>query len=471
MTNLVAVDDFRSGGQGQQTRAFRHEVKAYLERYPETQHVDILLNDLNGIFRGKRIPVTSLARLENGCYFPASLYAMDILGDTVAEAGLGQISGEPDNLCLPIAETLIPCVSDPDHHAQLLLSMCDQDGTPFSIEPRNILNSLWQQLLHRGLSPVVAVEMEFYLIDKKRDAGGFLQPPCLPGTDHLRVHSQLYSVDNLDCFADVLNDIDRLAQLQGIPAEGALAEASPGQFEINLRHTGAVLTACDHAIQLKRLVRQVAANHGVEATFMAKPYVAWAGSGMHIHLSMLDAKGQNVFVCADGSSSSLMKSALAGMIDLMPGSMALLAPNVNAWRRFQMDTVVPLQACWGVNNRTVALRIPCSDKINHRVEYRVAGADANPYLVMAVIFSGILHGLDHALPLPAPVAGNAHRAKGISLPIRQSDALNAFEQCLALQRLLGERFSFVWQRCKQWELTRFERLITATEIDWMLKNA
>lgn len=471
MTNLVEVKDFTRHSEEKRTSAFQQEVSAYLERHPQTQFVDILLNDLNGVFRGKRIPVTNLSKLEKGCYFPASVFAMDILGNTVEAAGLGQALGEPDNICVPVEGSLIPSAADPENLAQILLTMRNQDGTPFDVEPRNVLNHLWQQLRNRGLFPVVAVELEFYLVDKKRDAGGFIQPPCAPGSDERNLQSQVYSVDNLNHFADVLRDIDELARLQGIPADGALAEASPGQFEINLHHTRNVLNACDHAVQLKRLVRQVAENHGMNATFMAKPYEEYAGSGMHIHISMLDAADHNAFAGDDGSDSPLLKRALAGMIDLMPASMALLAPNVNAYRRFLPEAFVPLQASWGHNNRTVALRIPCGERENHRIEYRVAGADANPYLVVAAVLAGILHGLDNALPLPPAVTGNGHQAEGNPLPIRQSDALCEFEENAALQQLLGDRFASVWHSCKHHEMMHFERLITATEIDWMLKNA
>lgn len=471
MTNIVEVEDFTRHSEQKRTSAFQNEVQAYLERHPETQYVDILLNDLNGVFRGKRIPFANLTKLEKGCYFPASVFAMDILGNTVEEAGLGQALGEPDNICIPVEGTLIPSAADPQHLAQVLLTMRNQDGTPFDVEPRNVLNHLWQQLRNRGLFPVVAVELEFYLVDKKRDAEGFIQPPCAPGSDERNMQSQVYSVDNLDHFSEVLSEIDTIAKQQGIPADGALAEASPGQFEINLHHTRNVLSACDHAVQLKRLVRQVAENHGMTATFMAKPYEEYAGSGMHVHISVLDAADHNAFACDDGSNSPLLKRALAGMIDLMPASMALLAPNVNAYRRFLPDAFVPLQASWGHNNRTVALRIPCGDIDSHRIEYRVAGADANPYLVMAAILAGMLHGIDNQLPLPPAITGNGHEADGNPLPIRQSDALYEFEQSTPLQKLLGERFGFVWHSCKHHELMHFERLITATEIDWMLKNA
>ncbi|STV83521.1 Gamma-glutamyl-putrescine synthetase [Klebsiella pneumoniae] len=227
----------------------------------------------------------------------------------------------------------------------------------------------------------------------------------------------------------MLNDIDELAKLQLIPADGAVAEASPGQFEINLHHTDNVLDACDDALALKRLVRLMAEKHKMHATFMAKPYEEHAGSGMHIHISMLNNKGENVLVDGDGEDSALLKRALAGMIDLMPASMALLAPNVNSYRRFQPGMYVPTQASWGHNNRTVALRIPCGERQNHRVEYRVAGADANPYLVMAAIFAGILHGLDNPqLPLQEEVEGNGLEQEGLPFPIRQSDALWEFMQ-------------------------------------------
>ncbi|ELY4299675.1 glutamine synthetase [Cronobacter turicensis] len=470
-THIVAVENVVHHSEERRTSAFAREVNAYLERYPLTEYVDVMLTDLNGCFRGKRIPVTGLLKIEKGCYFPASVFAMDILGNVVEEAGLGQDLGEPDRRCVPVAGSLVPSATDPEYLGQLLLTMQDEDGTPFDVEPRNVLNRLWQQLRQRGLRPVVAVELEFYLIDRQRDAEGYLQPPCAPGTQDRNTQSQVYSVDNLDRFADVLSDIDELARMQQIPADGAVAEASPGQFEINLHHTDNVLQACDHALALKRLVRLVAEKHGMQATFMAKPYEEHAGSGMHIHISIVDDNGQNVLALPDGDDSALLKQALAGMIDMMPASMALLAPNVNSYRRFQPGMYVPTQASWGHNNRTVALRIPCGDRDSHRVEYRVAGADANPYLVMSAVLAGIVHGLENDLPLPEAVEGNGLEQEGTPFPIRQSDALYEFQVHPAMRERLGARFCEVFHACKNDELIQFERLITETEIEWMLKNA
>ncbi|NDL62291.1 glutamine synthetase family protein [Acerihabitans arboris] len=454
------------------TSAFQREIAAYLERHPRTQHVDILLTDLNGSFRGKRIPLAGLSDIESGCYFPASVFAINLYGNTVEEAGLGQEKGEPDHVCVPVAGTLVPSAADPDATAQLLLTMLDEDGTPFDVEPRNVLNRIWQALRARGLFPVAAVELEFYLVDRARDASGLPQPPCAPGTGDRHTRCQVYSLDNLDLFAGVLNDIERLAAVQGLPAAGAVAESSPGQFEINLQHGDNLPAVCDQALQLKRLVRLVAEHHGMNATFMAKPYEAFAGSGMHIHISLRDGLGHNVLSDGRGRHSALMCDALAGMLDLMPASMALLAPNVNAFRRFQPGMYVPVQANWGYNNRTVALRIPCGGGDNHRVEYRAPGADANPYLVMAAVLAGVLHGLDNAPPLPEAVTGNGgDEGQGESLPLRQCEALRVFKDDRRLPRLLGERFCQVYHACKYAELSHFERLVTETEIDCMLKNA
>ncbi|WP_245879595.1 glutamine synthetase family protein [Zobellella endophytica] len=450
---------------------FEQEVANYLAQYPDTQYVDVLLTDLNGIFRGKRLPVGALDKLEAGCFFPGSVFAMDFRGNVVEETGIGQDIGEPDLPCYPIADTLVPSACDPDTVAQLLLTMVTEDEQPFPLEPRNVLARVWEKVKARGLRPVVALELEFYLVDRDRDDSGRLQPPCSPLTQKRDTYSQVYSVDNLNNFADILAEIDNLAIQQGLPADGAVAEAAPGQFEINLNHTDDVLAACDQALALKRLIKLVAEQHEMDATFMAKPYQEHAGSGLHVHISVVDDQGDNLFADAAGEDSALLHLALSGMLDLMPDSMALLAPNMNSFRRFQPGMYVPTQASWGHNNRTVALRIPCGDDDARRIEYRVAGADANPYLVMAAILAGLLHGLDNTLPLPAPVVGNGLEQEGVPFPTRQSEALQALTESQPLRRYLGDAFVEVYHTCKYDELLEFERRITDIELEWMLKNA
>ena len=268
----------------------------------------------------------------------------------------------------------------------------------------------------------------------------------------------------------MLGDIDRLAKLQGIPTDGALAEASPGQFEINLHHTRNVLSACDHALQLKRLVRQVAENHGMTATFMAKPYEEYAGSGMHVHVSMLDAADHNAFACDDGSDSPLLKRALAGMIDLMPASMALLAPNVNAYRRFIPESYVPLQASGATTTAPWRCAFPAAISIT------AALSIASPVRTLTPAGDG---GDFRRHSARAGYSADAARAGYRQRPhVGRHAAAGASERGAGRvrakprpARAAGERFSFVWHSCKHHELMQFERLITATEIDWMLKNA
>jgi len=437
---------------------FRKEVDLYLQRFPETEHIDIYLNDLNGQFRGKRLPVSALLSLEKGCYFPHSIYAMDLDGHVIEESGLGQQAGEPDRLCVPVPGTLKPCAKDPQHHAQLLLTMKNAEGGACELEPRVILQQILKRLHQLGYYPVIAAELEFYLHDPRQAIG-----------EPLDACSQSFSVDAPERHEALLNDIEQQAILQGLPLTGVVAESSPGQYELNLQHSVKVLEACDQVLALKRLTRQVAEKHHQHASFMAKPSAHAAGSGLHFHISLQDAQGNNHFASAPGELSTSMKQALSGMLALMPASMAVFAPNINAFRRFRQGMHVPLSASWGHNNRTVALRLPCADSANQRIEYRLAGADANPYLVVATILCGVLHGLQQDLPLPAAAAGNGYQNdQAMPLPLNQQQALSQFKQNNVLSEMLGHSFSDLWYTCKMAELRHFEEQVTEAEMSWML---
>lgn len=440
--------------------AFRQEVENYLKHYPATEHVDIFLNDLNGCIRGKRISVSELSSLEKGCYFPLSVYAMDLDGHVIEESGLGQSLGDPDRLCVPVSGALKPCAKDPEHHAQVLLTMKNPDGTPCEIEPRVVLERVLHRLHSRGLFPVVAAEVEFYL--REQDLSGSHE-------EVLNTPSHCLSVDAPEAHSGLLNDIELHAKIQKIPLTGIVAEASAGQYELNLRHTDNVLEACDHVQTLKRLIRQVAEKHHQTATFMAKPYASSSGSGLHFHISLQDAMGCNKLASEFGELSLHMKKALAGMLSLMPASIAILAPNVNSYRRFGPGMHVPLHASWGYNNRSVALRLPCADRDNQRIEYRIAGADANPYLVMATILSGILHGLDNDFPLTSPEEGhNSAHQHAAAFPLSQQSALDLFNENIPLKELLGAKFCDVWSICRRENIKEFEKHITEKELEWHL---
>ena len=415
------------------------EVADYLERYPQTKHVDVYLNDINGTMRGKRLSVESMLSLEKGCYFPLSVYSMDQKGNIAAP-----LYDEPDRLCVPVAGSLRPCPQDPEHTARILLTMKDSDGNPCPLEPRAILQNVVARFHQHGLFPVIAPEIEFYL------TGQGDRDPQNQGCFHM---------DASPAHAALFDELEQLAHLQRIPLSGVVAEAEPGQYELNLKHSQRVVEVCDNVLALRRLTRYVAEKHGLQANFMAKPFSQLSGSGLHIHFSLNDSRGENVFASPVNALSSMMRLCIAGQLALMPASVAILAPGVNAFRRLRKNLTEPVFNSWGYNTRSAALRIPCSDESNRRIEYRLAGADANPYLVAATILTGMLYGLEHIDEgdLPEPQHDQPE------LPLFQQEAIEAFARCQYLTDSLGDAFSEQWVACKLSELDWFERIVTQEE--------
>jgi glutamine synthetase len=276
----------------------------------------------------------------------------------------------------------------------------------------------------------------------------------------------VYAIDNLDDYSALIDDIMMAAQAQNIPASTAVAEYAPGQFEINLQHVANPVLACDQAILLKRIVKSVSRQHGFDATFMAKPYANQAGSGMHIHMSLLDDAATNVFACDHQQPNAVMSHALAGLQVTMAETMALLCPKINSYRRFQPDFFVAMAPTWGVDNRTVALRIPNGSMSATRIEHRVAGADATPYLAMAAMLSGALHGIDNKLILGPQTTGNGAEKVAPSLPLNWADAYGILGNSEFAANAFGADFLWVYTQFQQQEYTECNRLVSSLEIDW-----
>lgn len=450
------------------------EAHAFLEQHPDIDSVDLLISDLNGVMRGKRLPGSNLAKAyEQGIHLPASVFALDINGNTIEETGLGLSSGDGDRVCHPIPGTLAPSPwLREGRQAQLLMTMSELDGSPFFADPRQVLSRVLARFQHAGLTPVVAVEMEFYLVDRARDALGMVQPPLSPGSGERATQSQLYSISELDEYADFLEAIQHAADIQGLPLDTALKECAPGQFEINLVHCANALTACDSAVLLKRMIKGVALRHGFEATFMAKPYGQEAGNGTHVHISLLDPAGDNVFAAPDGEAlgTPRLRHAVAGLLATMPASMAICAPNLNSYRRFQPGLYVPMTPTWGYDNRSVALRVPAGPNTARRIEHRVAGADANPYLLVATLLAGIEHGLDHRLEPPPPITGNAYAQVSPSLTNSWQRALDLLEGSAVLDAALGHDFLAVFLANRRAERDAAMQVVNKLEYDWYLRH-
>jgi glutamine synthetase len=443
------------------------ELSDFLAARPQLRFLDLLLNDLNGVDRGKRVDVAgSRAVFQNGLLLPGSMFALDVPGHTVEATGLGFDEGDADRPCRPVAGTLVD-VPWLDHGvAQAQLSMHERDGRPFAGDPRHLLARVLQRFRPLGLTPVVAVELEFYLLDCALTPQGQPQPPASPLTGRREHRTQINSMIDLDACSQVLADIDHACGVQHIPATSALAEYGPGQYEVNLAHGPDALAACDQAVRFKRLVKCVARHHGMDATFLPKPYADMAGSGLHIHVSLNDASGRNVFADAAPLGSVPMRHAAAGLLATMAEGMAIFAPLANSWRRFRPEAYVPLSADWSVNNRGAALRVPVSDAANRRLEHRVAGADANLYLVMSWVLGGILKGLAERREPRAPLEGNVYSnnsALGEALPRYWPTALDRFEASDFGRALLGPELHRLFAMVKRHELDEFNRQPTPQE--------
>lgn len=446
------------------------EVAAFLQAHPDIEALDLIVPDVNGILRGKRIELSALNKIyTDGVNLPGSVFAADITGDTAEETGLGFEIGDADQICFPVVGSLCRAPWHRRPMGQLLLGMYDEQGQPYFADPRHRLATVLARFRDElGLTPVVAVELEFYLIDRERGADGAPQPPISPVSGEREHKTQVYGITELDDYGAFLDEVDITCRAQGIPADTAVAEYAPGQYEINLKHQSDPLAACDHAILLKRVVRSVAQRHGMYATFMAKPYADLPGSGTHIHVSLLDADGHNVFSNGGTLGSPLLRHALGGLIETMPESMALCAPNANSYRRFREETFVPLTPAWAYNNRTTALRIPAGPDHARRLEHRVAGADANPYLLTTLVLAGIHHGLTQQCEPGEPITGNAYAQLEPSLPITWLDALRALEQARILPTYLGADFIKVYLANKHTERAKFRHHISSLEHAWYL---
>jgi glutamine synthetase len=447
------------------TSAPDSSIERFLAEHPQIRFFDAYVNDLNTIERGKRIDRAGIAGVfKRGMPLPGSMFALDIEGGTIEASGLGFSDGDADRPCLPIPGTLVPVPWQPDGVAQVQLTMHEHDGSPFFGDPRHLLANVLGSFIRLGLTPVVAIEYEFYLVDAQRDAAGLPQPPNGPLSGRREFRTQINSMTDLNEYSGLLAQIDSVCRLQNVPTTSALAEYGPGQYEVNLAHAPDALRVCDEALRFKRVVKSVARAHGCEATFIPKPYRDMAGSGLHIHVSLLDAAGKNIFAAESPLDSAPLRHVIAGTLTTLADGMALCAPGPNSYRRFRSEAYVPMHPTWSINNRGSAIRVPASDAANLRIEHRLAGADANPYLVTAWILAGMLHGLEQRLEPPAVLTGNAYIQDGDPLPTTWAQAIEQFGASEFARAALGHKFVDLFTTVKRAEMQEFNSHITSLEI-------
>ncbi len=453
------------------------EADAFLAANPGVKTIELLLPDMCGILRGKRLTRNSFKKLYSGSVrTPGSLYILDVTGQNVPTMRAGITDGDPDKFCLPAPGTLKPVPWAQQPLGQVLGSMTEDDGAPLYSDPRAILSATAARLGELGLKPSVAIEQEFYLLDTKRGPGGAPQPAFSERSGYRQSTTQVAGMEELYDFESFLAEVARCCEIQGLPAEAASKEYAPGQYEINLHYVAGAVTACDHAVMLKRVIKAVARRHGLVASFMAKPFEETAGSGTHVHVSLYDDDGANAFAKGARQEINGMKvgeallHAAGGLIACMAESMAIFAPNANSYRRFRPGLFVPVSPSWGVNNRSAGIRIPPSDDQALRIEHRNAGADTNPYLATAAILAGIHHGLTAKID-PPPASDGDRDPEGLpELPLDWHTALDRFRDGAILPFYLGEKYHGIYEVVRRYECEAFKARIQPLDYEWYLRT-
>lgn len=438
------------------------EVRAFRLRYPQVRYVDLIALDIPGHFYGKRYPVDMLEKVAAGSALklPQNCVLLGVQGGLFKIGDYCFNDGDPDAMRRLVPGTLKLVSWEAQPVGQMLIT---SDGTamPIEFEPREVLVQVLQRLRTKGIHPVVAFELEFYLFDKKLRNGlpQFPRDECSDdGDDQPNMH-----IERLSRFATVLDDMVETARAQGIDTTVITAELGPGQFEINFGHLDDGLRAADWAALFCRSTRGVALKHGYRASFMAKPYLEHPGSGMHVHVSLYDADGNNLLAATEQQA---LRHSVAGCLELLPFCMPIFAPNQNAYRRLGGSVNSAARASWGYEDRDACVRIPESDAKNLRIEHRIAGADANPYLVLAAILVGMEQGLENRLDPIAPL--NEDRSSGIDFPLDVLHGVRAMQQQRQVREGLGAEFVDVYCENKRQDHLALQEEINAREYRWFL---
>lgn len=451
------------------------ELRSYLRRHPGTDAMELLITDATGVFRGKRIRGNEFTKVfSDGFCLPGSAVLLNTLGDDVPGMAYGGgEDGDPDVQANVVSGSLAPVPWAAKATAQALFRLYFRDGEPFFADPRTVLERAMRPFQKMKLDIVMAAELEFYLLDAKTDRPT-QKTSLVPGIGRPQPGPQVYHPDDLWDIENFLDDLNDVCAAQNIPAGSTTSEFAPGQFEINLGHVGDPVLACDHAVLLKRAIKAVARQHAFVACFMAKPFEEDSGSGLHVHMSLVDRNRKNYFSqskekMASPPYSARLRHAVGGLVKTMTDATAIFAPNANSYRRLRPEMFAPVEPNWGANHRNVAIRIPVSDEKNLRFEHRVSGADASPYLVTAAILAGVHHGLKNRCDPGRMVREGEVISLKNKLPNRWDAAIDKFSRSKVLPEYLGAEFCKSYVLNRRSESARFHNVVSNTDFDWYLR--
>ena len=450
------------------------ELRAFLKRYPDTAVMELLIADLPGVLRGKRIRRKEFEKtFVDGFCLPGGAVLLDTLGEVVSGMPFGAADGDPDidAFVVPGSLAAVPWAQKPS--AQALYRFRLRNGEAFFADPRFVLERAAAPIRKMGLKIVMAAELEFYLLESKTDRPT-ARVSRVPGIGRPQTGPQVYNPDDLWDIEHFLNDLHAACEAQNIPSGTATSEFAPGQFEINLHHVDDPVLACDHAVLLKRAIKAVARQHGFVACFMAKPFEEESGSGLHVHMSLVDKQGRNYFShgkekLAAPPFSARFRHAIGGLAKTMAEGTAIFAPNANSYRRLRPEMFAPVEPNWGINHRNVAIRVPLSDEKNLRFEHRTPGADANPYLVTAALLAGVHYGLKNRCdPGRMVEEGQVIRLK-TRIPHRWDAAIDKFAKSKIFPGYLGADYCQLYVANRRDEARRFHNVISDVDFDWYMR--
>ncbi|MGI9369057.1 MAG: glutamine synthetase family protein [Ruegeria sp.] len=440
-------------------------ARTYLEGR-RLDEVECIISDLPGIARGKAVPASKFAR-QSYFHLPDSIFYQTITGDWGEAAGEDGFI-ERDMILQPDMSTATAAPWTGDWTLQVIHDAYDREGDPIPFSPRNVLKRVVQLYHDKGWNPIVAPEMEFFLVARNVDPAQEIEP-MMGRSGRPAAARQAYSMTAVDEFGPVIDDIYDFAEHQGFEIDGITQEGGAGQLEINLRHGDPVKLA-DEVFYFKRLIREAALRHNCFATFMAKPIEDEPGSAMHIHHSITEIEtGQNIFSGPQGGETDAFYHFIAGLQTHLPAGLAVMAPYVNSYRRYVKDHAAPINLEWGRDNRTTGIRVPLSGPESRRVENRIAGMDCNPYLGIALSLACGYLGLTQQERPRRQFYGDAYEGDG-DIPQVMGSALDLFDQAEELHKVLGPEFARVYSIVKRAEYDEFLQVISPWEREHLLLN-
>ena len=442
------------------------DYAAWQKTHPDIESLRAVIYDLNGVMRGKRLPVSQLKKIvSGGMRMPLSTANVDIWGRDIENSKWVFATGDADGTCVWTKRGPLPTtdIKTGKQAATLPLGLYSEDGTPFMGDARNVLVSILDSYRRKGMTPVAGVELEFYLVSAREAPSDIPVTPSSPMNGAKPIRDAVLAVDELDDYDAFLTDLYAACAAQDVAVDTATSESGCGQFEVTLAHQSDLLKVADDAMLFKHIAKYVARQHGMAASFMAKPYAERPGSGLHVHISLLDDEGRNLFDDGGASGSDMMRFAIGGLLAHMADSMLVFAPHLNSYRRLALEMHAPVVICWGYENRTVAVRVPHGPGTARRIEHRVAGADSNPYLMLAIILATAMQGMQEKTDPGSPITDNAYAHDLPRLPDNWQAAIERFETSPIIHSLLPATCQQMFVDCKKQEYREFQQQISPFE--------